>query len=199
MSVKSIKHYERLFEFAKENFKAEKERTQTFFKRTLDYDYDAAADIWEYILVTHEKLIESAPAVLTQDILSLFMEANKTKTLKLVTENPLITKALYGVNPLACEGLTLEILVGYIAGTKTAEADELLKQVYKNTAVKKSFGENMKIIIERLFVVILSRLGNTTKRVELNKKQVVFLLGYIEKIKGPEKALLEQRIKELLK
>ena len=53
----------------------------------------------------------------------------------------------------------------------------------------------MKTLVEKLFVEILKKNNNT--RIAVPKKVSALLLSHIAKIKTDERALLEQRLKEI--
>jgi hypothetical protein len=53
----------------------------------------------------------------------------------------------------------------------------------------------MRTIVDQVFFTYCEK--NGTKKPELTKKQSTLLLEFISKIKGPNKNLLTQRIKEI--
>ncbi|MCL2177055.1 MAG: hypothetical protein FWB72_03805 [Firmicutes bacterium] len=195
---KTLKHYERLFAFAKGVDALEKSTTTTFFKQTTDYSFDTAEDIYTYLISTYEKFIttdDMKSEVLCKDILEIFNASNKTRTQKMLLENTTVQRALYLLDKNAVSGLQFEFLITLVQTSKTEAAETLLKHLQRNSALQ--FGQTMKTLIEQLFIAILAKQGNTTKKVELNKKQVEILTAFVKQIKGPERPLLEQRINEL--
>lgn len=50
--------------------------------------------------------------------------------------------------------------------------------------------------LDKFFIEIMKK--NTQRKVELNRKQSALLMSHVQKVKGDEKAMLVQRVKEVL-
>lgn len=53
----------------------------------------------------------------------------------------------------------------------------------------------MVTFLDRFFIEMMKK--STQRRVELNRKQYAFLLEQVQKVRGDERAMLIQRVKEV--
>jgi hypothetical protein len=163
-------------------------------------DVSEAFTMWEFLLIRQEKKLPSSPSAVDMFVrrpLEFFTEKNP-RTAKIVLETPMFQKAVYLYLPEPVAAIPLDIVVSGMLGGKLAESEEILRYLLRNTAAKKSYGAHMKIIIEKLYLELLKKQGGATKKVNLPKKLYTLLSTYVKKITGPEKALLEQRLKEVM-
>lgn len=199
MDSKVSGFYNAFYDFSRENIVEKSDAILPFFKTVLKIDFDAFTNCWEFFLVKHEKLLSKPEfnKIFTYDILNIACEKNYQKTVKSILGVPVISKALYFFSEYSATGNAFEILESLLLTQKVTDAEVLMKHLQKNTTVKTGFGENMVQLVEKLFFDILKKQGNVSKKVELPRKLRTLLTDYIAKIKGPERALLEQRIREI--
>ena len=168
------------------------------FKSFLNQDYSRAVDLWDYVLATYEsKLTDPKVAqVFGVKLYKLFKAKSAPKAQKLLLDDPYVRRAIFQYGPNYGDGEFFNLVVDLCVMNKTAQAEEIFKCAVKNTNSKQTFGAYMQSVVERLFIEILKR--STSKRVEMSRKLSALLLNYIAKIKTDERAMLEQRIKELM-
>jgi len=159
---------------------------------SLGYDYGIYACM--YLFSRQEKIFDNEG--IRKDVTNTFLKklyaANKNKTVKVILQTPLLIKGFYTLGE-PFEGAAIEILTDLLCSGKTAQADAVLKALYKNT-----YGEYNKgmVTVFEMYIQKLKEKQNKMVPV-LEKKTVKLLTEHIEKIKGPEKPLLLQRIKEM--
>lgn len=151
-------------------------------------DFARTAEMWEYFAAA-----DDTDPVFGDGMFRLFFAKSPKATVKLLTDVPAIRKIVYGLSPAVTEGDLLQIVADLLLSGKLADGEELIKCVLKNPNT--AFGAYMKALVEKLFVEILKRSDNA--RIVMNRKLSALLLPYIAKIKTDERALLEQRIKEI--
>ena len=158
-------------------------------------DFTTAFEVWECVLQANQKdLADHAVAtVLENKALEMFNALSETKTRQLLLASDPLIRLIYGACATAGMGLNLILLVNLILSSKLEAADVALSAIRSNSTG--DFGERMRIIVDSVFKTYCESKG--VKKCELNRKQSTLLLEYCAKIKGPNKMLLTQRIKEL--
>ena len=151
-----------------------------------DIDFTTAFDMFEFALA------KASTLELARDGLALFETASVTKTKQLFTESNAMQKLLYS-SPAVGDARLINFFVGFVLSNKLEAADECLMRMRANTFV--DFNENLRVIIDTLFATYCKEKGVVVPT--FNKKQKTLLIEYINKIKGPNKALLLQRMKEI--
>lgn len=197
MNAKQIKHYEILSElFTSDMLKAA--TVDKCFGAVLKLDYGYAEDLWEYMLIRFDsKLNDKAVAELYVDrVFELFTKAAAGRVLKTITDRATVLRAVYGFSPTADEGDIFSFPVSLLLSNKIDAVDAMFKNLYKNELMGVSFGEYLVKFLDKFFIEIMKK--NAQHRVELNRKQSTLLMSYAQKVKGDEKAMLIQRIKEVL-
>ena len=123
----------------------------------------------------------------------MFVRISETKTRQLFIDSLPLFKLVYQQCASAVTGANLEFLVNLILSAKFDAADEALRCIRANASG--DFGDRMRILVDAVFITYCSK--HNVKVPILNRKQVHLLLSHIEKVKGPNKTLLMQRIKEI--
>jgi len=124
--------------------------------------------------------------------LDLFMRASESKTKTMFCDSAPLQKLIYS-SPSAVNENIVNFLTSFIINNKLEIADECLNKMRANTNI--DFSDAMKTVVDRVFKISCEK--NGVRVPVLNKKQKTLLLNYIEKIKGQNKALLLQRMKEI--
>lgn len=196
MNSAQLKFFQMFADFARSDIEDAKSLEKSV-KGFLALDYPRAVDVWEYLTATYEaELADPAKALLYGDsIYKIFKSKAASKVSKTIMDVPSVRRAVFQYCPNIGEGDYFNMLVDLLVMNKVAAADEILKCVSKNTNNVMGYGPYMKAVLERLFIEILKR--SDTKRIEMSRKLSALLLGYISKIKTDERAMLEQRIREL--
>ena len=141
-------------------------------------DFTTAFEMWEFSLAKHEgKNID------IEKTFAMFLRISEAKTRQLFIESAPLQKLVYGASEL--NGVLLEFLVNLILSNKPEHADESLRAAR----------EHLREIVDAVFATYCAR--NGVKVPVLSKKQKELLLSHVDKIKGPNRALLMQRLKEL--
>ena len=194
MNVKSYKFYKGIFELAAKDYINDAGAVKVFFKNTLDFDYDVAAELWDYLVTdaVAAKIPRAAAAALGDPVLDLFLKRNALKTYRLITGCEAVTNVLYAM-PDILGDVARGALIYFLTGQKYAEADIVFRAMQKGA----SYGAAMKDLAEKYFAEIKKKSGSV--KVTMPKKTAEFLLLNVAKIKTNERALLEQRIKETIR
>lgn len=200
MNTKQLKFYQLFSKLAKVELLTDEKNFMKCFKSILELDFLYGVEVWEYLILDNEPSLTTPKnaIILSDTVLQLLLDKAQIKTVKAIVDSPAIMRCLYQYNPNACINNTLNILVDLIVSGKTTEAEEILKCLVKNTVSKKTYGELMKDLLERIFIEVLKKDKGVSKKIELSKKQSSLLITYVNKIKTEEKAMLYQRIRETL-
>ena len=197
MNAKQIKQYEILSEFFNSDT-LKQAAVDKYFGAMLKLDYTLAEDLWEFMLIKYDaELKKNVFATLYVDrIFDMFIEAAAPKAAKTVVDRAVINKAVFGFSPTADKGEKFNIPLSLLLANKVDAVDSVFKNLSKNELMDKSFGQYMLEFIDKFFIEVMKK--NAQRKVELNRKQSTLLMSYAQKVKGDEKAMLVQRIKEIL-
>ena len=200
MNTKQLKFYQILKEINTLNVFTDSKRLLDCINKAIVLDYYSAVEIWEFLILDNEDaLAKDIPLafILCDKITEVFEAKANVKYVKTLSENTTVCRAVYQYSP-TCLGKSGAIVnaAGYLASSKLDISDQILSSAFKNNSNKKTVGEFMKAVVEKLFIELLKK--STDGKVRLARKTSDFLLGYVNKIKTPEKALLIQRLKETL-
>ncbi len=196
MNTKTVKHYEILNEFfGSDMLKAPV--VDKYFGALLKLDYAKAEELWEYMLIRNDgDLGNSAFSALYVDrVYGIFNASSSARTVKTILEVPVIERAVFQFSPAVSDGELFTLPVNLLVANKTDAVDGILKLVCKNEAMKPSFGEYMIKFLDRFFIEMMKK--DVQRRVRLNNKQSALLLSTVQKVRGDERAMLVQRIKEV--
>jgi len=149
-------------------------------------DFNTAFEMWEYALA------RGCGAGVVDEGLDVFLRAGEVKAKALIAENAALQKLIF-TSPHANSDNVITFIASFIVANKTDEAGKFLASLRANNFLE--FSETMRAVVDKTFT--LSCQKNQTRVPVFNKKQKGLLLEYIEKIKGPNKALLLQRMKEI--
>ncbi|MCL2621786.1 MAG: hypothetical protein FWD32_02010 [Firmicutes bacterium] len=193
MNLKTIKQYGLIEQLFKAHFGDP--NIINLYKELATINFDAAADMWELLLSKNIKVVAlpQNSAVMVEGVLDTLIKQSQTKTVNYIYDSLPLIKLIYGNNCLAASDNTLSILSGAILSNKIDIADNMLMALRGNTNI--DYADRMKAVVEDVFNTYCQ--NKNTKKPELNRKQKTLLLEFISKVKGPNKLLLEQRIKEL--
>ena len=196
MNTKQIKQYEILYEFFGSDM-LKPAAVDKYFNAMLKLDYGFAEDLWEVMLIKNDADLKNpAVAKLYIDrVFGLFLAVGTARAVKTATERAVIANALFRFSPTTSEGELFALPVNLLVANKVDAVDAMLKLVAKNEAMKPSFGEYMIAFLDKFFIEMMKK--NAQRRVELNRKQSALLMAHVQKVKGDERAMLVQRVKEV--
>jgi hypothetical protein len=149
-------------------------------------DFTTAFELWEYALGGKHN-----PDLVPLG-LDLFLRASETKTKVLFCDSAPLQKLLFSSQKVMSPNVVL-FLVNFILTNRLDVAGECLMRLRANTNI--DFNDAMRVIVDRTFLLNCEK--NGTRIPIFNKKQKELLTEHIEKIKGPNRALLLQRMKEI--
>jgi len=193
MNAKEIRKYVLIGKII--NSKPQDAELPTWFAELAQTDFTTAFEVWEFMLLGFSKDLADimiATNIETQ-VFQIFAVQSETKTRQLLSASDPLIRLIYGACATSCTSANLATLVHFILSAKLECADVALAAIRSNTTG--DFGERMRIIVDSVFKTYCESKG--VKKCELTRKQSALLLEYIGKIKGPNKMLLTQRIKEL--
>ncbi len=197
MNAKQVKYFEIVSEFfGSDMFKPA--AVDKYFGAMLKLDYASAEDLWEYMLIRNDADLKNpvVAALYIDKVFSMFFGVNQAKALKTVLSRPVIERAMFGFSPSVGDGEIFMLPINLLISGKTDAVDEILKFVAKNDAMKPSFGEYMIKFLDKFFIEMMKK--DAQRRVKLNTKQSSLLLSVVQKVKGDERAMLVQRVKEVM-
>lgn len=197
MNTKQIKQYEILSEFFNSDM-LKQAAVDKYFGAMLNLDYGAAEDLWEFMLIRNDADLKNLvfAKLYVDRIYELFLKANAAKVQKTLIDRPVVSRAVFGFSPTADKGELFAMPINLLVANKVDIVDGIFKNVIKNDAMKSSFGQYMLEFLDKFFIEMMKK--NAQRKVELNRKQSTLLMSYAQKVKGNEKAMLIQRIKEIL-
>ncbi|MCH5160837.1 MAG: hypothetical protein J1G04_02290 [Clostridiales bacterium] len=197
MNTKTVKFYEIVSEFFASDI-LKKAAVDKYFGAMLKHDYSSAEDLWEFMLIRNDAdLKNSAVAALYVDrAFELFYGAAEQRALKTVVDRPVVMRAVFSFSPSITDGELFALPVNLLVSGKTDTVDAIFKLIAKNEAMKPSFGQYMINFLDRFFIEMMKK--STQRKVKLSTKQSSLLLSTVQKVKGDEKAMLVQRVKEVI-
>lgn len=196
MIAKQQKHYEILCEFFASDL-LKSVVVEKYFGAMLKLDFTFAEDLWEYMLIRNDaELKNTAVAALYVDkVYGMFNAVSAQKTQKTLLDRSVVLRACFQFSPAVATGDLFMTAVNLLVANKIDSVDAILKCVAKNVAMKQSFGGYMVTFLDRFFIEMMKK--SSQRRVELNRKQYSFLLEQVQKVRGDERAMLIQRVKEV--
>lgn len=199
MNAKLIKYYDEIFDFGKVDPLSQPDKMYDFFTYMLDYSFDQAGEIWEYLLESRKSALQSSQVVisLVDKVLALFAAKSEQKAAKLLIENSVIRTAVYQLSSKADSDFNLSVICNILLGSRIEASEDFLKVLQKNTAIKNEFAGAMKKIIDNVIDSLRIKAAGKNTPVKMQKKLAALLMSYVSKIKGPTKAVLTQKIKEV--
>ena len=196
MNSKQLK-YLTLFEEMSKSDVGSEATAQKYVTAFINLDFSLALDVWDYVCTTRESQMaknEAIAATWGANALKKFYTQNSQKTLKTLCDNAVVRRAVYQYCAAATENEAFTILTDLLLSNKLVPAEEILKCLVKNERIE--YGPFMKNLLERLFIEILKK--SASKKIEMSRKLAALMLTYVGKIKTDEKAMLTQRIKEIM-
>ncbi|MCL2228311.1 MAG: hypothetical protein FWC00_00615 [Firmicutes bacterium] len=189
MNQKTVQRYEHIVIAADAIHRGEVNTLITALGDLVGNDFQTAFEMWEFALLkTPEK---GAGDIVTRG-LNLFLKTTEAKTRQLFAESNPLQKLVY-TSVSANHSDVVDFLGNFILSGKLDVAEECLSKLRANTNF--DFGDVMKTVLESVFALYCEK--HDVRVAVLNKKQKTLLQNYIDKIKGPNKALLTQRMKEI--
>ena len=146
-------------------------------------DFQTAFEMWEFALGLGKDIVATG--------FDIFQKASETKLRQLFCESLPLQKLVYTSKSARCPQ-ALNFLGNLILSGKLDVAKECLSKLASNEL---DFGNSMKMLLDTTFALYCKK--NNVKVPVFTKKQKDLLVSFIEKVKGPNKALLLQRMKEI--
>lgn len=196
METKTYKLYDSLFRLG--SLKIEDSiDILNVFKHLIASDFNSGLSAWEFLIEKYEKKIseKNHAEIILVEVYKLFKTKNILKCTKAVLETPALLKALFLDSESIYNDSVLEFAVNLITQSKFLQAHEVFKLLSKNILI--DYGKVLKEIFEKYFDMLFLK-SSDKKIIKTNKKTAEFFMTYISKIKGGDKALLTQRINEIL-
>lgn len=160
------------------------------------HDFMSAVLAWEYFLSERDIAMNKDKALaglLTDGVEKIFEAQAASRFVRLLTDSAPVRDAIYRRSATA---LSRPETAGYAAqmllSGRDAESEELMKSAMKNPSG--GFGPFMSAVVDRLIIELSKK---NPSRPSFPKKLAAHVLAFSEKIKGPEKAFIAQRIREL--
>ena len=179
MNKKTLRKYELVSEIMTSS-----ENAMEKLRELCDIDFQTAFDMWEYKIGISNGLVVSG--------FDFFQSISEQKTRTAIVESIPAQKAIYSSTE-ATDPKLIEYLGNFVIANKLDIAEECLSKLRTNPHF--DFNEILPEIINTIFAISCKK--NNSRVPVLNKKQKMLLTDYINKIKGPNKALLLQRMKEI--
>ena len=196
MNSKQLKYLTLFEEMSKADVLSEN-TAKKYLSSFINLDFTLALDVWDYVCTTRESALnknEAAAVTWGVNALKAFYAQNAQKTVKALCDNAVVRRAVYQYCNFSTDNEAFNILTDLLLSNKLAPAEEIFKCLVKNERIE--YGPFMKNLLERLFIEILKK--SSTKKIEMSRKLASLMLTYVGKIKTDEKAMLTQRIKEIM-
>jgi len=193
MTAKELKKYSLIIALGA--MEAQDENILVYFTELAGNDFQTAFEMWEWKLGANANALAD-PAIaynLETRVFGAFQNTSDSRLRQLLPSSPQLLKLIYNNSATAASAGNLAYLSSLVLTNKVEPADEIFKLIATNKTG--DYAERMKIILDDIFQTYCAK--NNTKVASLNRKQQMLLLEYALKIKGPNKNLLVQRIKEL--
>ena len=195
MNVKELKKYELIVKAG--SLDVADESLMGFMAELAAVDFQTAFEMWEYLLTVHGSRMSDVVVSYNAEakVFEALQKVSDTKLRQLLACNPTILKLIYTTCATGGTASNLSYLTSLILGSKIDVADEILKLLLSNKNANMDFGDRMKLVVDDVFNTYCAK--NNVRVPNLNRKQIMLLLEHVLKVKGANKALLTQRIKEL--
>ena len=160
-------------------------------------DFTTAIEMWEYMMNLYATDLSKVDIALNLErgIYAAFSAKSDARLRQHLGESPPLLKSIYSSSATAATEGNLAYLVSLVLNSKIDAAGEVFRLISVNKNSNLDYGERMKSIIDEIFRTYCAAKGVAVP--SLNRKQTMLLLEYALKIKGPNKNLLVQRVKEL--
>jgi len=193
MNAKDIRKYVLINKLL--SAKPEAPEIVTWLSELAGIDFSIAFEVWEFLLNFFAK--ETVDFVVASNIeakpFAMFATLSETNTRRLLLASDPLIRLIYGSCATSCMDANLRFLTNLILSAKPEAAEPFLAAARANSTG--DFGERMRFIVDSVFKTYCK--SKDVKKCELTRKQSTLLLEYCAKIKGANKMLLTQRIKEL--
>ena len=164
-------------------------------KKLNQTDFNLSIQVWEFFLTKYSKDLTKLSVSLVTEIYLLLKEKNAQKLNGKIFENKIFLQALFLQTDSIKNKEIMSFVVNLIKTSKFEQGGEILKLLSKNQVI--DYGEVLKDIFESYFHILLTGV-HENDIIRIHKKTALFFLEYVAKIKGDKKALLTQRINELI-
>ncbi|MCL2586662.1 MAG: hypothetical protein FWE31_00295 [Firmicutes bacterium] len=157
-------------------------------------DFQTAIDMWEFTMTTYAPQLSKLEVsqLLETRVWEVFSSVSDARLKTNLGNNPQLLKLIYSSVTAATAG-NLAYITHLVMGGKIDAAGEILKLISLNKTP--DYNTRMQAIVDDVFVAGCKKSGTTVP--SLNRKQTMLLLEYALKMKGPQKNIMSQRIKEL--
>lgn len=199
MDTKQKRIFKGIFKTAQANAAFDAKTLTEGIAETFEADFDCGVALWEFCLEFYADLFvkdSSLNRALTAGVFNqLVARCGTAKAYRLLAENNAIKKAVFLQSNSLCDYDVVSMLTTVWMQQKTDLLNEYFKLMQKNTFSGQTFGETLLFCANRFFAEAEKKQG--VKNFTLTKKQCAVLQENAEKVKGPQKAVLLQRLKEL--
>jgi len=171
------------------------EKIVTYMDELARNDFTTGIEMWEFMLSTYAEKLGSQEIAgnIEGRLFETLQRVSDARLRQTLGSNPQLLKLIYNQSITAATGANLAYLTSLVLTSKIDAADEILKLIATNKTG--DYNARMSTIIDDVFETQCRK--NATRVPNLNRKQTMLLLEYALKMKGPQKAVLTQRIKEL--
>jgi len=190
MKQKTFNFYKDLFEFAASDYRNSPQICEKFFKKTIEFDFGIAFELWEYIVISQAKNVY-AYRIFGPNIFKLFHAANAQKTRAGIVGSAELRELVFVKDPKAADGAAFDAALFFLVALRVDEADTVLNAIAKNV----NYGPTFKKLLEKMFEALKAK---NDGKVVLTRKMSDLLLSHARAVKTAERAVIEQRIKEVL-
>lgn len=197
MDAKTLKLFDILINQTSD-FTFRKTTAIDFVKALAEISYENGVFAALYLNIKAPKIFEydTIRDSITIDALELLLEKNRPKTVKLLISDDEFRSCFYGKKTDPFSGSTLEVLLNLLVLNKLSDSENIFKAILKNPYC--DYGKGMVFLFDQYLKILIAKQGGITLRPDIPKKTAELFTLYAGKIKGEEKSLLLQRIKELL-
>lgn len=196
MDSKTMKFYDILFEMGLSDFEHRPEVLEKGMTKLMELHYDQFLEVWEYLCTRYANLLEKTAFnyAMTANLFATLAKKSEIRASKL-SENPFLFRTLWTGSVTPVSEFGQEWVIRLLMGQKFDRVEEIFRAVMKNTSMGMSFGAYFKQIFEAYAARAVDKSAPSPK---LKRPAAKYLLSVADRVKGPERALIIQRINELL-
>lgn len=200
MNTKQKAILDLVFELSSHDYITSPLNVKIFFDKILAVGLGEAVEYYCYLTAKHQndysKHEQFAITLCDGAFIQMFKKEGQ-RALKALGDDPEFLRSVYTYSGAAADGELLEYLLNAVYSQKFERAQDIMKALMKNKRID-GFGQAMKALADGIITEAFRRAGKEGKKASLPRNVSAFLLENAQKIKSTERAVVEQRIKEIM-
>lgn len=200
MNTKQKTILDLIFELSSHDYVTSHLHIKIFFDKLLAVGLGEAVEYYCYLTAKHQNDYiknEQFAAALCDGVFSQMYKKEGQRALKALGDDPEFLRSVYTYSSAAADGELLEYLLNAVYTQKFDRAQDIMRALMKNKRID-GFGQAMKALADSVITEAFRRAAKEGKKASLPRSVSAFLLESAQRIKSTERAVVEQRIKEIM-